>query len=246
MVACCRSHADRSNVRGVLGVASRSNTWTGSRLCFPRNTETCRVRALMALVGKCRPPGTAARTASHSCAVRLAGSAGQVAITAAVRPVRQPAERRIRPACSCAIRTIRSLTRIPSGGPAFQPRRRNAIHACDGNFLPPSSVPEMSASISGAVQCAASSSETMPDARSAHQPTRSVSAALVSRSPVASSTPVRSKAWAAAVRAISPSVSGTRRPTPHLPSPDLSSDQRPGSPKVARSIRERASNAAAP
>lgn len=177
--------------------------------------QICRVRELMTLEGRYSPPGTAARTASHSWLVRLAGSAGHVVMTAEVRSVRHFAERRERPACSCAMRTIRSLTRMPMGGAAVQPRRRSAIHAFDGSFLPPASCPEASAATSVAFQCAASSSVVMPATRSTAQPTRSASARVASSSPVRSSTPARSRPRAQAVRAVSPAASGTFRLNAH-------------------------------
>lgn len=217
MVACCPSHADSSSMRAGRGAASASNTSTGSRPCSRTNTATCRVRPLMTLDGRYSPPGAAARTASHSAVVRLDGSAGQVATTAAVRSARHFAERAVRPAVSWAVRTIRSLTRIPSAGPTVQPSLRRAIHAFDGSLRPMASSPEASTSTSIAFQWAARSESAMPDTRSTHLPTRSASVAVSRSSPVFSSTPVRRSPRAQAVREVSPAASGTFRPTPTLP-----------------------------
>lgn len=79
---------------------------------------------------------TASRTRSHSLGVRLAGSAGQVASTPAVRSARHFAARSVRPAASWAMRTMRSLPRMPPAGPTVQPRRRRAIQAFDGSGRP--------------------------------------------------------------------------------------------------------------
>ena len=92
--------------------------------------------AVKTLEGRWPPPVIAARTASHSPLVRFCGSAGQVASTALISSCRQRAERSVRPACSWAIRTIRSLTVIPSGTRAAQPSRRSAVHAAAGSGLP--------------------------------------------------------------------------------------------------------------
>jgi hypothetical protein len=219
MVACWPSHADSSSIRAARGGASSSNTSAGRRPCLPAKTVICRVRERITLDGRYRPPGTASRTRSHSSGVRLPGSHGHVRRTADVSPARQWAERRARPACSWAIRTIRSLALTPSAGATVQPSRRSAIHAFDGSFRPPASSPEAKTSTSAAFQCSASSSPAMPDTRSAAQPTRCASTAADSTTPVFSTTPVRSSPRAQAVRAVSPSPSGTFRLTGAPPLP---------------------------
>ncbi|MFI1353668.1 hypothetical protein ACH4TV_08800 [Streptomyces sp. NPDC020898] len=224
-------------MRATRGAASTSNTSIGIRPCRATNAAICRVRPLMTLDGRYSPPGTASRTRSHSCGVRFAGSAGQVSMTAVVRSARHFAARSVRPAASWAMRTMRSLTRMPSAGPAVQPRRRRAIQAFDGSGRPVASSPAASTSTSAAFQCPVSSAATMPDTRSAAQPTLPASTAADRNSPVFSSTPIRRRPLAHVVRAASPPASGSFRLTrAPFPSVMLSSDQRHPLRKVTHSI----------
>lgn len=190
MVACCPSHADSSSILAVRGDASTSNRSAGIRSRLRMNEAIWRVRDLMMLEGRSSPPGTASRTASHSCGVRFAGSVGHVLMTPTARSARHFADRRARPVCSCAMRTMRSLTFTPSAGATVQPRRRSAIQAFDGSVLPPASCPEASVSTAVAFQCSAVREATMPDTRSTHQPTRSAPTEAGRTSPVFSSTAV--------------------------------------------------------
>lgn len=217
MVACCPSHAASSNMRGTRGVGSSSNTSAARRPCLRSKAVIWRVRERMMLDGRYSPPGIAARTWSHSWGVRFFGSSGHAASTPPTTSARHFTERKARPACSWAMRTIRSLTFTPSSGAVVQPRRRSAIHAFDGSFLPPASCPAARTSTSVVFQCPASSVPVIRATSPVHQPTRFIRAAAVRSSPVLSSTPVRMRARAHAVREVSPSARDSFRLTRHGP-----------------------------
>ena len=146
----------------------------------------------------------------------LSGTRRHVVMMPAVSAARQAAERRIRPACACAIRMIRSFTTTPPGAAASQPRRRSAIHDRAGSSLPSGPFPDASAAASAAFQWPSSSPAVIPETSPAHHDTRSATTAAVRASPVFSSVPPRTRTQADAVRDASPAPATPATPDPRI------------------------------